>query len=55
MAECTDVPTSLQAEGNTMLHIASRSGDLGVVQALVDSKAELEARNEVTCRSTKLA
>ena len=47
MTECTDVPTPLQAEGDMLLHVASRRGDPDAVQALVDSKADLEARNEV--------
>ena len=48
LTECTDVPTPLQAEGVMTLHVASRRGDPGAVQALVDSKADLEARDEVT-------
>ena len=47
MTECTDVPTPLQAEGDMPLHVASRRGDPDAVQALVDSKADLEALDEV--------
>ena len=52
-AECTGVLTPLQAEGNMTLHGASRRGNPGVVQALVDSKADLEARDEVTMQGYK--
>ena len=52
-AECTGVLTPLQAEGNMTLHGASRRGNPGVVQALVDSKADLEARDEVTMQVYK--
>ena len=52
-AECTDVLTPLQAEGSMTLHVASRKGNPGVVQALVDSKADLEARDEVTMQEYK--
>ena len=53
MTECTDVPTPLQAEGDMPLHVASRRGDPDAVQALVDSKADLEAQDEVTMQEYK--
>ena len=53
MTECTDVPTPLQAAGDMPLHVASRRGDPDAVQALVDSKADLEARDEVTMHEYK--
>ena len=37
-----------QVLGDMPLHVASRIGDLGTVQALLDSKADPEAQNEVT-------
>ena len=46
MEECADARTPWQVQ-NTPLIIATARGHFDVVRVLVDSKANLEARNEV--------
>ena len=46
VVESTDGPTPVQTQ-RTPLHIASENGCTDAVQVLVDSKANMEARDEV--------
>ena len=46
VVESTDGPTLLQKQ-RTLLHVASENGNTDAVQVLVESKANMEARDEV--------